>query len=186
MLIFTILGACTREYPTAPPEDTDQVTDTDTDTDSDPPGACVTPPNGICLSDAVQADGAGTYSPPDGGHWFCLSSLTLAEGCDEYISSYPEPGCPPIDWEGYGSWDSYRFTPMGRTVVRKSRSLRIDGNWVDRWMYYEDRIPTLLILDRYCSPEALWCCGDGEGGRAVQLLFGDASLRYRCVSELPP
>jgi len=182
-LVLLLAGGpigCTRTQPTDTAVDSD--VDTDVDTDSDPPGACPLDVD-VCPSNAVPVVGEGTYTRVDGGGFFCLSPLTLAEGCDAYIPTYAEPGCPPIDWEGFFSWDISRYTMYGRDVVERQIEFRYDGDLVAVWLTYESGVPTLLTLDRYCS-EALWCCDDGQGGSAVQLLFGDATLIYPCAAEL--
>ena len=179
-LVLLLAGGpigCTRTQPT----DTAVDSDSDVDTDSDPPGACPLDVD-VCPSNAVPVAGEGTYTRVDGGGFFCLSPLTLAEGCDAYIPTYAEPGCPPIDWEGLADWRKTE-TSLGRGYVQYGKEVWLDGDRVDLWLKYEDGSPTLLTLDRYCS-EALWCCDDGQGGSAVQLLFGDATLVYPCAAEL--
>jgi len=186
-LLPLLLGGpigCSRGLPADTDTDTDSDTDTDVDTDSDPPGACPLDID-ICPSNAVPVAGEGTYTRVDGGGFFCLSPLTLDQACDEYIPSYPGPGCPPFDWDGFASWRKTDAPGSGRPFVNYSREFRMDGDLVALWFLYEDELPTLMFLDRYCS-EALWCCDDGQGGTAVQLLFGDASLAYPCTLELPP
>jgi len=184
-LVLLLAGGpigCTRTQPTDTAVDSDSDVDTDVDTDSDPPGAC--PLEVVeCPSNAVPVSGEGTYTRVDRGGWFCLSPLTLAEGCDAYIPTYAEPGCPPIDWEGYGSWRRNEFTFYGRLIVKYDKEFRLDGDLVYYWAIYEDGQPIQLTLDRYDS-EALWCCDDGQGGSAVQLLFGDATVTYPCAAEL--
>jgi len=185
-----LLSGCVRERIT----DTD-IDDTDMsgDTYDIPPGACELSSEvgerGCEVSGAppaVPVPGSGSYVGWSGMYDnFCISPRSLAAGCDEFIPSYPDPGCPPEDWTGYES--SFRRRELdifGRETVVFDDIVHIDGEalWVK--IYYEEGVPVLLNIFRDL-PERLWCCDNGDGGISQSLFFGDASLAYPCVADLP-
>ena len=125
------------------------------------------------------------YSSAQYSASFCISSRPLEEGCDEFIPSYPETGCPPEDWTGYES--SFRRRELelsGRETVLLDDIVHIEGEALWVTIYYEEGVPVLLEVYRD-FPERLWCCDNGDGGISPTLFFGDASLAYSCVADLP-
>ena len=187
--VFVVLFAIRALGCSGAPTDTDDTdvdtdTDADTDTDSPPPQPCLLDTDPY-PGELIPVEGRGTYTPPTGGDWFCLSPMSLEDACDAFVPDYSEPGCPPVDWSVYTNWNSATGLLNGRTTTEYSRPSTIDGDYVDLFFFYENGQPTLLNIDRYLS-DALWGCNNGEGGASVELLFGDATLLHPCVAALPP